>query len=600
MLAIASVEATSVAAPSFKATFTLDSFSNTTKIGYLSNYVFSQYIDSLPIVPLTLDTSIADDACSELEGETRDFSNSIVLVRRGGCTFATKQANLEAYGGVYILFYTDDLPLNIPLSDIYYGITAMISSAAGEAIINTVKEGGNITTDFTGTVEEIAVSVPNLVTPGVVNAFTSLGPTNELFIKPDIAAPGGDIFSSYLGGGFAILSGTSMACPYVAGVAALYISQHGGRSIHGAGFAKDLAMRIISSGKSLTFDDGTGTGTEYDFFAPVAQVGTGLIDAVKVLNYETSLSFSKFHLNDTHHFQRYHSVDITNNGNEAVTYSFELQDSAAVQAMQVDPSFYGAPRLTTFQEAFANPIKAVPQVSLPGGTFSVGAGQTKTAKFSFNAPTGLDPKTIPIYSGKIIITGSNEESLSVPYLGLAADIHNDVSTVFPTAYYPPRFFSRYKSGATLTNATFNLLSNVMDFPILVSDIQWPTIELRWDIFESSWAERDWVYPPVVGENGYVGSATYYPSATSQYFNPISAGGTDDPDLFVAYPLKNVARTPWNINSIERWWLGKLANGTQIAPGEYKMRIAGLMPFAEPTHANSWDVLSFQDFEVLPL
>jgi thermitase len=41
----------------------------------------------------------------------------------------------------------------------------------------------------------------------------------------DVAAPGDDIFSTYLGGGYKVLSGTSMAAPYAAGVAAMLRKQ---------------------------------------------------------------------------------------------------------------------------------------------------------------------------------------------------------------------------------------------------------------------------------------------------------------------------------------------------------------------------------------
>jgi subtilisin family serine protease len=56
-----------------------------------------------------------------------------------------------------------------------------------------------------------------------------------------IAAPGKDILSTWLGGGFRSISGTSMATPYVSGIAALIVSQNPKISV------TDLRKKLMSS-----------------------------------------------------------------------------------------------------------------------------------------------------------------------------------------------------------------------------------------------------------------------------------------------------------------------------------------------------------------
>ena len=71
----------------------------------------------------------------------------------------------------------------------------------------------------------------------------------------DMAAPGVSISSTYKGGSYATLSGTSMAAPHVAGAAALYDATHPGAP------PLTIANSLKSTGsKPSTICDGEGHG----------------------------------------------------------------------------------------------------------------------------------------------------------------------------------------------------------------------------------------------------------------------------------------------------------------------------------------------------
>lgn len=79
---------------------------------------------------------------------TANMTGTIVLIRYGGFLLSTKHKNIVTYGPQYILFYEDDGYYQSPVTGITTGLTSVIEARAGEAIINTILEGANVTASF--------------------------------------------------------------------------------------------------------------------------------------------------------------------------------------------------------------------------------------------------------------------------------------------------------------------------------------------------------------------------------------------------------------------------------------------------------------------
>lgn len=143
----------------------------------------------------------------------------IALVKRGDSTFQEKVEIAKSFGAIGIIVYNNVAgTVRMSLGDVEDPIPAIsINMNAGNALVEAAKNRvGTLTVDRSCTAGPF------------MSDFSSWGCTPDLKLKPEITAHGGEITST-VPGGYGEMSGTSMACPNMAGVVTLlrnYIQQN--------------------------------------------------------------------------------------------------------------------------------------------------------------------------------------------------------------------------------------------------------------------------------------------------------------------------------------------------------------------------------------
>ncbi|KAF8187464.1 pyrolysin [Pholiota molesta] len=330
---------------------------------------------ALPIFATSTDTTIVDDACNPLPDSTPDLSKFLVVVRRGTCTFVSHFFHRSTFG----LFN----PLN---GNGFAGISVgnftavLIQAADGEFLVQQFAANAPVTISFPQVGGAFNFPDPN---GGLISSFTSYGPSNDFFFKPAVAAPGGNILSTFPVplGSFAVLSGTSMATPFVAASSALLISVKG-------------RSQAVTSGARTLFETTAkavpSTKTDGDPLQTLTQQGAGLINVFDAIHATTIVSPGELILNDTANFR-------PNVGNTPQT--FKLQHVPAGTALTVQAG-------TIFPADGPVPLSATAaSVTIIPSSFTVHPGQTQIVVAIFKLPRSLDPTTFPVFSGFIQLVG---------------------------------------------------------------------------------------------------------------------------------------------------------------------------------------------------
>lgn len=144
-----------------------------------------------------------------------DLTGKLALIKRGEITFTEKIANAAAAGALGVVIYNNrpgEANLNMSLEEPGLAIPSIfIPYEFGEALAAK---------SYQIQFNNEAVKEDNPAA-GILSDFSSWGLSADGELKPDLAAPGGSIYSAINDNDYGNMSGTSMAAPHVAGAAVL-------------------------------------------------------------------------------------------------------------------------------------------------------------------------------------------------------------------------------------------------------------------------------------------------------------------------------------------------------------------------------------------
>ncbi len=214
----------------------------------------------------------------------RSLRGAIALVSRGSCTFFSKAERARAAGAIGIVLVdnrageANGIPLQLPIP------AGMVADLDGLRLRELAgRSGGRLAL-------RVGRSFARIETgrSGIVTSFSSAGPTafgHEL--KPDLAAPGGQILSATLpaaGGPFAVFDGTSMSSPHVAGAAALLLQRH-------PAWTPRQVKSALMSTAGPAYGDTARTGEASVLLQGAGLINVGRADNPLVFSDPVSLSF---------------------------------------------------------------------------------------------------------------------------------------------------------------------------------------------------------------------------------------------------------------------------------------------------------------------
>ncbi|KAI8334655.1 peptidase S8/S53 domain-containing protein [Chlamydoabsidia padenii] len=466
------------------------------------------------------------------------------LIKRGSCTFSIKASNLFKAGAIGVVVYDNasgDGAFSPSAPDSSIPVLG-ISQNDGVALLSAVKKR-TVTLTFDG-----KLSPTPLKTAKTVSTFSSVGATYELDLRPNIGAPGGDIYSTlprYLGS-WGLMSGTSMATPYLSGAIALYLksAKKTGKSIK--------PMYVLEEFQHYAYKAPLKNGAE-GLDSPIRQ-GAGLIQVYDTLQQHTHITPGQVSFNDTSSNQRKSKTfTIKNYGSKTVSYHISNNVSLSIAPYDLASTGY-----TYIQPV--NYTHSAAKLRISKKSIKLAPGKSIHIKVSV-IPPHTDPKQHIMYGGYIQFKSSNKENgldLSIPYFGV---VGRQVDLPIFDRDFP--YLSDDSTGRVAYEANETLIlhrHNKTSSAYVVTRYITPTALLQTDLIDVKTSK---VFGKALPDQTYVPRNTLNPGEQAQI---IKWNGTYLPDSDDHSSLK----------------------GIPVPEGTYALRMKALHVFGNPDNEDDFD------------
>ena len=413
--------------------------------------------------------------------EGKELTGKIALIQRGEFGFGTKIYNAQQAGAIGVIIFNSaaggnalagmalgDEEALITIPSLFVGISDGLKLKNSTATPKTVK--------FTG--EEM--SAPN-ADAGKISSFSSWGVTPNLDFKPEITAPGGQIYSTLQNNTYGLMSGTSMAAPHATGGAALVLQRIDSEFNSLTSLERyTLAKNLLMSTADPIVDKGPYNAAYLKEYTSPRRQGAGVMDLLgattsNAVVVEPNTGISKVDLNEIGDVTTF-QVELQNFGDEPITYEINgtVQTDFAYKGyinnepqgiFNADTFTATAPWEGEYPISVSKDNTVITEITVPAHTnitLDVEVDLTNAVEWAYNAPLSAVFENGTFVEGFLRFDDKADvvPSIGIPYVGFYGEWDDapilDVNN-YETDDDHPQFYGNMNAMTWLDGDSFRFL-----------------------------------------------------------------------------------------------------------------------------------------------